>query len=127
VLGKYPIKDVIGYNRKLTTARAINAIVDINPIIDYNLGMLSHEPPMASLTIRNLDSSIKERLRVRAAQNGRSMEAELRAIIIDAVETPTRPSELNLYDRIRARFEPLGGVELELPPRGPMREPPSFE
>jgi len=82
---------------------------------------------MASLTIRNLDSSIKERLRVRAAQNGRSMEAELRAIIIDAVETPTRPSELNLYDRIRARFEPLGGVELELPPRGPMREPPSFE
>ena len=89
--------------------------------------MFSHEFPMATLTIRNVDPTIKERLRVRAAQNGRSMEAELRAIVIDAIETPARPPELNLYDRIRARFEPLGGVELELPPRGPMREPPTFE
>ena len=82
---------------------------------------------MGTLTIRNVDPTIKERLRVRAAQNGRSMEAELRAIVADAIETPARPPELNLYDRIRARFEPLGGVELELPPRGPMREPPTFE
>ncbi len=82
---------------------------------------------MTTLTIRNLDPSVKDRLRVRAAQNGRSMEAELRAIISDAVETPARPPELNLYDRIRARFEPLGGVDLELPPRGPAREPPTFE
>ena len=82
---------------------------------------------MATLTIRNIELTIKERLRVRAAQNGRSMEAELRAIVIDAIEAPTRPPEMNLYDRIRARFEPLGGVELELPPRGPMREPPTFE
>jgi plasmid stability protein len=89
--------------------------------------MLHPENHMATLTIRNIEQSIKERLRVRAAQNGRSMEAELRAIVTDAVETPTRPPEMNLYDRIRARFEPLGGVELELPPRGPMREPPTFE
>lgn len=89
--------------------------------------MLHTENPMATLTIRNIEPSIKERLRVRAAQNGRSMEAELRAIVTDAVQTPTRPPEMNLYDRIRARFEPLGGVELELPPRGPMREPPTFE
>ena len=82
---------------------------------------------MATLTIRNIEPSIKERLRVRAAQNGRSMEAELRAIVTDAIEAPTRPPEMNLYDRIRARFEPLGGVELELPPRGAMREPPTFE
>jgi plasmid stability protein len=89
--------------------------------------MLNSKTPMATLTIRNVEPSIKERLRVRAAQNGRSMEAELRAIVTDAIETPTRPPEMNLYDRIRARFEPLGGVELELPPRGPMREPPTFE
>ena len=30
-------------------------------------------------------------------------------------------------DRIRARVEPLGGVELELPPRRSFREPPTFE
>jgi antitoxin FitA len=82
---------------------------------------------MATLTIRNLEASIKDRLRVRAAQNGRSMEAELRSIITEAVEAPSRPPELNLYDRIRARFEPLGGVELDLPLRGPLREPPTFE
>jgi len=82
---------------------------------------------MATLTIRNVDPTIEERLRVRAAQNGRSLEAELRAIVSDAIEAPTRVSEPNLYDRIRARVEPLGGVELELPRRGPMREPPTFE
>lgn len=82
---------------------------------------------MASLTIRNLDAAIKERLRMRAAQNSRSMEAELRAIITEAVETPTRPPELNLAEAIRRRFAPFGGIELALPPRQPTREPPTFE
>jgi uncharacterized protein (DUF433 family)/plasmid stability protein len=36
---------------------------------------------MASITIRNLDEEIKNRLRIRAAQNGRSMEEELRVIL----------------------------------------------
>lgn len=81
----------------------------------------------ASVTIRNLDGRVKERLRVRAAQNGRSMEAELRAIITEAVESPTRPPDFNLYDRIRARVEPLGGIELELPPRQLTRDPPIFD
>ena len=82
---------------------------------------------MPSVTIRNIDPAVKERLRVRAAQNGRSMEAELRSIITDAVDAPARPPELNLYDRIRARFEPLGGVDIALPVRSPVREPPTFE
>jgi plasmid stability protein len=81
---------------------------------------------MTTLTIRNIDSTIKERLRVRAAQNGRSMEAELRAILADAVEAPPAPT-LNLAEAIRRRFAPFGGVELELPPRDLAREPPSFE
>jgi antitoxin FitA len=82
---------------------------------------------MSSVTIRNIDPAIKERLRVRAAQNGRSMEAELRAIVAEAVQSSDYPLELNLYDRIRARLEPLGGVDLELPARTPAREPPAFE
>ena len=80
---------------------------------------------MSSLTIRNLEPTIKERLRMRAEQNGRSIEAELRAIVIEAVEPPPAP-ELNLYDRIRARVEPLGGVEIEVSPRAQMREPPTL-
>lgn len=33
---------------------------------------------------------------------------------------------VNLAEAIRARFAPLGGVELELPPREPMRDTPDF-
>ncbi len=82
---------------------------------------------MATLTIRNIDAAVKERLRVRAAERGHSMEAEARRILQDALKPSAQPPELNLYDRIRARVEPLGGVELELPPRQPVREPPTFE
>ncbi len=82
---------------------------------------------MSSITIRNLDPAIKERLRVRAAEHGRSMEAEARHILQMALTTGRRPKETNLYERIRARFAPLGGVEFELPPREPAREPPRFD
>ncbi len=80
---------------------------------------------MASITVRNLDEGVKKRLRVRAAGNGRSMEEEARIILREAVEPET--GEENLAEAIRARFAPLGGVELELPPRDPMREPPKFD
>jgi plasmid stability protein len=36
---------------------------------------------MAMITIRDLDDEVKRGLRVRAAMNGRSMEAEARAIL----------------------------------------------
>jgi plasmid stability protein len=81
---------------------------------------------MATLTIRNLDGALKERLRVRAAQHGHSMEAEVRGILQDTLNEPERPA-VNLYQRIRSRFAPLGGVDLELPPREPAPEPPRFD
>lgn len=37
-------------------------------------------PRHTTLTIRQLDPALKERLRVRAARNGRSMEAEARSM-----------------------------------------------
>ena len=80
---------------------------------------------MASITIRNLDEDVKTRLRVRAAGNGRSMEEEARLILRDAVGR--KPASRNLAEAIRARIAPLGGVDLELPPREPAREPPTFD
>ena len=80
---------------------------------------------MASITIRNLDDEVKTRLRTRAAGNGRSMEEEAQLILRQAVERKNVPR--NLAAAIRARIAPLRGVELELPSRGPMREPPFFE
>ena len=80
---------------------------------------------MASITIRNLDDDVKTRLRIRAAGHGRSMEEEARLILREAVDRKASPE--NLATAIRARFAPFGGVELEMPPRETMREPPRFE
>lgn len=80
---------------------------------------------MGSITIRRLDDATKERLRAQAARHGRSMEEEARAILTMAVATPG-PSCENLAELIRRRFEPLGGVELEIPPRSPSRPAPDF-
>lgn len=81
---------------------------------------------MASITIRNLDDDVKTRLRVRAAENGRSMEEEARVILREAVDREEVPVK-GLGTAIHERFKPFGGVELELPPREPMREPPRFD
>jgi len=80
---------------------------------------------MPTLTIRNIDPTLKERLRVRAAHNGRSMEAELRHILNDVLVGDRGP-ETNLAEAIRRRFAPFGGVELEPHPRQLTGEPPAF-
>lgn len=43
---------------------------------------------MAQLLIRKLPDEVKETLRERAQENGRSMEAEARAILVDVITTP---------------------------------------
>ncbi|MFC3721983.1 FitA-like ribbon-helix-helix domain-containing protein [Neoaquamicrobium sediminum] len=78
---------------------------------------------MASMTIRNLDEQLKKRLRTRAASRGRSMEDEAREILRAALSAEPRPQQGNLATRIRNRMTKVGGVELELPPREPIREP----
>jgi antitoxin FitA len=70
---------------------------------------------MAAITVRNLDDGVKHRLRVRAAQHGRSMEAEVRAIIVDAVAEDEEPKDF--FTRLHERFAAIGGVELDIPPR----------
>lgn len=80
---------------------------------------------MASITIRKLEDEVKTRLRIRAAENGRSMEEEARTILREAVAEEPEPR--NLAEFIWECFEPYGGVELELPPRDPIREPPKFD
>lgn len=74
---------------------------------------------MASITIRNLDDDIKRRLRVRAAEHGRSMEEEARDILRQVVGQPGAPR--NLGQSIHARFAALGGVNLPPAKRTSMR------
>ncbi len=81
---------------------------------------------MASITIRNLDDSLKSRLRIQAAVHGRSMEDEARDILRSALnQEALLPG--NLADAIRARFAPLGGFDMPDIPREPIREPPTFD
>jgi antitoxin FitA len=83
---------------------------------------------MASLTIRNLEPAIKERLRVRAAMSGHSMEAEARRILQTALEDAGTAREIDLGEAIRRRFAPLGGADdLEAHPPVPSGEPPRFD
>jgi antitoxin FitA len=74
---------------------------------------------VAAISIRDLDDDVRDRIRVLAAEHGRSMEAEMRAILTAAV-TPVDESP-GLVDALLTRFGALGGVDLELAPR---RDPP---
>ncbi len=68
---------------------------------------------MAAIGIRDLDDEVKERLRLRAARNGRSLEAEIRAILTTAV-TDDAPHN-DLFAALSERFAQLGGSDLGLP------------
>lgn len=84
---------------------------------------------MATLTIRNLDDDTKKALRFRAARHGVSMEQEARTILRSAVETEAAgqsPRE-SFYDSVRKLVDKYGPFDVELPPRQPMREPPTFD
>lgn len=66
---------------------------------------------MVALNIRNLPEETHRGLRIRAAQNGRSMEAEVRAILDDVV----RPAEhQRLGSALVDLFRPLSGVDLDV-------------
>jgi plasmid stability protein len=79
---------------------------------------------MATLTIRGLDDETKARLRVRAARQGRSMEAEVRAILEEALPSPQVSGGLG--SRINARFADVGGAELDLPRRSELPRAPTL-
>ncbi len=79
---------------------------------------------MGTLLIRNLKDSVKETIRVRAAQHGRSMEAEARAILEESV-LEKEPGE-HLYHFVRRAVAKYGPMELDLPPREMGPEPPDF-
>lgn len=70
---------------------------------------------MAALSIRDLDESVKRRLQSRAASHGRSMEAEARAILTEAVSDSA--SSAGLFTALLDRFGALGGIDLDVPDR----------
>lgn len=80
---------------------------------------------MATLTIRKLDEQVKARLRIRAAHHGRSMEMEAREILSEALGRSPVPA-MNLADAIRRHVAALGGADLSIPAREPVRALPDL-
>ncbi|KXP02625.1 Arc family DNA-binding protein [Tsukamurella tyrosinosolvens] len=71
---------------------------------------------MATLTIRNLPDHVRDRLRIRAAHNGRSMEAEARMILEESLVEPGSV-DLSWVEAIIELGNEFGGIELDIPPR----------
>jgi plasmid stability protein len=82
---------------------------------------------LASVTIRNLEEGVKSRLRIRAAEHGRSMEEEARAILAHAVDEKKKKPTVGLATAIRRRFAAVGYVDLPPIERSPMRSPVEFD
>lgn len=81
---------------------------------------------MAAITIRNLSDDTKRRLRMRAAEHGRSMEAEAREILSDALAPEVQRVDLSWVEGLIELGREYGGpngVELVLPEDSP----PTFE
>jgi plasmid stability protein len=74
-----------------------------------------------------LDPAIEDELRRRAAEHGRSIEAEVREILSNTLSPQSMRTGADLVRYIQARFAPLGGLDIELPEREPAREPPTFD
>jgi plasmid stability protein len=83
---------------------------------------------MSSITIRNLDDSLKASLRLRAARHGLSMEQEVRNILQNTLAAESgAASGLDFALRINQRFKGLGAEDLPLLPRQSARTPPDFD
>ncbi|MDH3701862.1 MAG: hypothetical protein OEU46_11145 [Alphaproteobacteria bacterium] len=79
---------------------------------------------MASITIRNFDDELKERLRIQAAKHGHSMEEEVRILLRRALGGVSGPA---LWRMSRDAFGGDNGVDLALPARDDARKPPDFD
>ena len=79
---------------------------------------------MASLTLRNIDDSIKASLRMSAAEHGRSMEEEARQILKQFLLR--KRASAGIGSRISKRFSVIGGVDLPNVKRSAPRRPPTF-
>lgn len=80
---------------------------------------------MSSITVRNLDESVKSSLRRRAAHHGWSMEQEVRQILQQAV-APEQGRQTSFAELVNRRFAGLEVGELPIPARQPVRTPPGF-
>lgn len=76
---------------------------------------------MGDMVLRNLDESLKQRLRERAARHGRSMSAELREIVSTALSQP-EPVPNAEFRELAARLRALSAGRSQTPSEDLLRE-----
>lgn len=82
---------------------------------------------MSTITVRKLDPKVHEQIRIHAAQHGRSMEAQVRDILVTYVRQH-QFSPKQIAKRIHKRFAQIGSVsEMPLPERIKTPEPITFD
>jgi antitoxin FitA len=116
-------KIVTGFALKQVLKRSKNNHICAS--IDGIDSILVFGTPMTTLTVRNIEPAIKDKLRMAAAANGRSMEEEVRSILRVALTKPVTPSGFG--SRVHNRFRALGGVDLAPSDRGEIAKPASFD
>jgi plasmid stability protein len=94
------------FDQELLAINEFNGYNDCNEITPISL---LTEGTMAILTIRKLDSSIKESLRIQAAQHGISMEEEARRLLRQALVSDKRSNQLG--SKIHRHFSQVGGID----------------
>jgi len=90
-----------------------------------NNTLIKMEDSMTTMILQNIDEQLKARLCMIAAIHGRTMEEEAREILCNALSTESDSGQ-SLVASIRRRLEPLGGVELDIPPRTAISAPVDF-
>ncbi len=117
--------DVATSTRPRATVQIAGLAPSVGIVYSAIIEVIHGDLPMAVLTIRNIDDSLKTRLRVAAAQRGCSMEEEARRILREALAPPV--AETNLGTRLHQRvLEVSGGAELPPPTRSQPRAAPTF-
>lgn len=80
---------------------------------------------MAAVLVRKLSEETRQALKARAKAHGRSAEAEIRDILETALRKPDEPGGLGT--QLAAFAAQFGGIELDIPPRTEMVDPPDFD
>ena len=77
---------------------------------------------MADMVLRNLDDELKQRLRERAAKHGRSMSAELRAIVAEALARPEPTDPVEEFKRLAAKVRGMSAGRPQTPSEDLLRQ-----
>ena len=81
---------------------------------------------MTHITLDRLDPQLTQRLQQRAQQNGRTIEAEITAILQHSLMPDAAPNEPDLATAIGRHFADIEDFEIPEIPREPIRTPPTF-